>query len=70
MSGVDILRINKMGPRLLQAYCATDLFPEGVEADLQWAVSPPCAGLQDLAWKVRTENFHHMLFRVSGYDQE
>eukprot|EP00975_Prorocentrum_lima_P035704 7504184-Prorocentrum_lima.AAC.1 len=41
MSGVDILRNNKMGPRLLQAYCATNLFPEGVEADHQWAISPP-----------------------------
>eukprot|EP00975_Prorocentrum_lima_P060674 12728573-Prorocentrum_lima.AAC.1 len=37
MSGVDILGINKMGPRFLQAYCGMNLFPDGVEVNRQWA---------------------------------
>eukprot|EP00975_Prorocentrum_lima_P010375 2205153-Prorocentrum_lima.AAC.1 len=69
MSGVDILGINKMGRRLLQSYCGMNHHPEGVDVDRQWAVSPPCAGLQDLAWQIRSDNIGHMVFRISGDHQ-
>eukprot|EP00975_Prorocentrum_lima_P005500 1191542-Prorocentrum_lima.AAC.1 len=46
-----------------------NLFPDGVDVDRQWAASPPCAGLQDVAWQVRSEMFGHMGFRISGDHQ-
>eukprot|EP00975_Prorocentrum_lima_P018178 3829372-Prorocentrum_lima.AAC.1 len=55
MSGVDILGISRMGTRLLQAYSGMNHYPEGVDVYRQWAVSPPCAGLLDLAWQIRSE---------------
>eukprot|EP00975_Prorocentrum_lima_P022350 4700018-Prorocentrum_lima.AAC.1 len=31
-------------------------FPDGVDLKYYCAISPPCAGLQDVAWHIRTDN--------------
>eukprot|EP00975_Prorocentrum_lima_P005877 1271935-Prorocentrum_lima.AAC.1 len=45
-------------------------YPDGVDVERQWAISPPCAGLQDVAWTIRTGNRHHMTFRISAENHE
>eukprot|EP00975_Prorocentrum_lima_P041886 8802293-Prorocentrum_lima.AAC.1 len=52
MCGTDILKANKMGTRLLQTCRAMNYYPHGVEPEQHWAISPPCAGLQDLALQI------------------
>eukprot|EP00975_Prorocentrum_lima_P036003 7575869-Prorocentrum_lima.AAC.1 len=49
MAGAIILEINGVTGRLLQTYRALALLPQGVPFDKIWIVSPPCAGLQDVA---------------------
>eukprot|EP00975_Prorocentrum_lima_P057289 12015792-Prorocentrum_lima.AAC.1 len=56
MSGTDILHANRMDTRLLQTYRALNYYPEGVDPEQHGVISPPCAGLQDLAWQIRIEN--------------
>eukprot|EP00975_Prorocentrum_lima_P019588 4122905-Prorocentrum_lima.AAC.1 len=56
MAGTDILDANHMAGRLLQTYRSLGLFPEGVHHGNHWVVSPPCAGLQDLAQHIRSAN--------------
>eukprot|EP00975_Prorocentrum_lima_P013711 2917151-Prorocentrum_lima.AAC.1 len=45
---------NRTG-RPLQTYRSLGLFPEGVHHGNHWVVSPPCAGLQDLARHIRNK---------------
>eukprot|EP00975_Prorocentrum_lima_P062825 12887815-Prorocentrum_lima.AAC.1 len=56
MYGTDFLRANKMKARLLQTYTAMTYFHDGVDLKYYWVSSPPCGGLQDVAWHIRTDN--------------
>eukprot|EP00975_Prorocentrum_lima_P016557 3512788-Prorocentrum_lima.AAC.1 len=43
-------------------------YPEGVEPEQHWVISPPCAGLQDLALQIRIENTRATSFNIpEGY---
>eukprot|EP00975_Prorocentrum_lima_P053124 11140442-Prorocentrum_lima.AAC.1 len=56
MAGTHILDANRITGRLLQSYRALRILPEGVEHAQNRVVSPPCAGLQDLARCIRNNN--------------
>eukprot|EP00975_Prorocentrum_lima_P039029 8201597-Prorocentrum_lima.AAC.1 len=56
MAGTNVLSYNGVTSRLLQTYRALDVFPDGVSHKQIWVVSPPCAGLQDVARDIRNTN--------------
>eukprot|EP00975_Prorocentrum_lima_P045344 9495867-Prorocentrum_lima.AAC.1 len=56
MAGTHLLEFNSMTERLLKAYQDMIFFPQGVPINAKWIVSPPCAGLQDMARHVRKLN--------------
>eukprot|EP00975_Prorocentrum_lima_P011977 2543842-Prorocentrum_lima.AAC.1 len=53
-----------MDTRLLHTYRAVNYYPEGVDPVQHWAISPPCAGLQDLALQLRVENPKSAFFKI------
>eukprot|EP00975_Prorocentrum_lima_P029305 6153146-Prorocentrum_lima.AAC.1 len=49
MAGTHMLELHGMTGRLLQTDRSLALLPNGVPFDKNWVVSPPCAGVQDVA---------------------
>eukprot|EP00975_Prorocentrum_lima_P032221 6766440-Prorocentrum_lima.AAC.1 len=45
-----------MTDMLLKAYKDMKFFPQGAPINAKWNISPPCAGLQDMARHIRKLN--------------
>eukprot|EP00975_Prorocentrum_lima_P060838 12761465-Prorocentrum_lima.AAC.2 len=60
MAGTHIVEIHRMTKRHLQTY---RVWPEGVPSTMNWLVSPPCAGLQDMTRHLRNENTGNTVVR-------
>eukprot|EP00975_Prorocentrum_lima_P045284 9482817-Prorocentrum_lima.AAC.1 len=53
-----------MTERLLKAYHDMKFFPQGVPISAKWIVSPPCAGLHDMARHARKLNAGESVINV------